>query len=229
MAIQESAETSLRKTVRKYVDFNKINGDDGYNWINNGSYIASYEMSFSGVLKGSHIWEFIKDRQNPVVVDLMGPSEAISTLFMQVPNKENLGVAVSLQDSRTKEEKKRDASLNVIQLEGDIMKSSTWSEIEKKLNGRKADLIMERGLCGFDCIPTDSNLYAILLRKAWRLLSRDNGVIMAWIPNGFGIQATELADRLKDNNVNAWSGRSITHSYSVGIGKDSNSPGKLSL
>lgn len=202
MITKELVKPSLTRAIRKQVLLNQERGDRsslrGKPWDTYGTHIFDYERSFSGVLN-ELLQDLLKNKPFPVVIDLMGPSKTISTLFEKFPDKPKLGLAVSLEDLRSTEQKEKDAKLNVIQIAGDIMKSSTWREIEEKLQGHKADLIMERALAGFDCIPVSPRLYAILLNKTWSLLSKENGVLLFQSP-----PRTTLETKTDINVVNQW-------------------------
>lgn len=124
------------------------------------------------------IVEFVSARSAPVVIDLMSPSNAIASLFEAANKKDAFGIAVSLRDRRKDLRKKRDQELNIHQLAGDLMKASTWDAIEKELDGRKADLILERAIGGLSCIPDSVGFYAVALNRIWKLLSDQGGVFL---------------------------------------------------
>lgn len=229
MAIQESEQLPL---VKRQISENMVRGDrkslNGYGWGAYGKDISSYEGTFEKLL-GPSIKDILMDRKNPVVVDLMAPSKTLYSLFGLIPGKFKFGLAVSLEDLRCAWEKKEDERLNVTQIAGDIMESSTWDKIESQLQGRKADLVMERALCGLNCLVRDKRLYAALLNNAWRLLSKDNGILIAEIPDGFEVQAEEMADKFRNNSqINALVDRSLFSStYSIKMVKTQNSPERL--
>jgi hypothetical protein len=203
MAIQELDGMSLTGKIRLQARLNRIRGDrksyDGDEWKMYGRNISEYEDSFRDALDFYPLKDLLKDKKNPIVIDIMSPSGALSTLFPQLSNEGKFGLALSLEDLRTREEKQGDAKLNIVQISGDILKSSTWDKIEKKLDGRKADLIMERAVDGLNyCIPKNPRLYAMLLNKAWHLLSEDGGVILAEFPGVYDILVWETIFALKD-------------------------------
>lgn len=230
MVTKELVKPSLTGQLRKQISLNQDRGDrksfGGDKWHAYGTDIESYEISFREVLNGSTILDLLKDRPFPVVIDLMGPSKAVSTLFKKFPDKQKLGLAVSLSDLRSGRQKERDEKLNVIQIAGDIMRSSTWNEIERKLQGHKADLIIERARAGLNYLPSDPRLFAMLLNKAWRLLSRENGILMAQIPGELRSQAKTWADSIRNNSKIDLSGNPRVISC-LKIVKTPNSPEKL--
>lgn len=154
------------------------------------SSIEDYEKNFRKLLRNNifdrpkHIIDLIKQKPSPVVIDLMAPSGTLASLFEKVADKPKFGLAVSLFDSRNDSQKERDEKLGIKQLSGDIMLSRTWDKIENLLGGRKADLIMERAYGGFTLVM-DERLYAMLLNKAWKLLSDNNGTLLIQVPSGF--------------------------------------------
>lgn len=135
------------------------------------------------LFRRKHIVDFIKQRTDPVVIDLMAPSGTLESLFEKIRDKPKFGLAVSLSDSRSDSQKAKDEKLGIKQLEGDIMLSQTWDEIKHLLNGRKADVIMERAEDGLNYLPRNERLYAILLNKAWKLLSDNNGMLLIQCPD----------------------------------------------
>lgn len=210
MSTQERPR-SLTYQIRQQVALNRTNGDQksyiGGGWKPYGSDISSYDATFRLAL-GTSIASFINDRKAPVVVDLMAPSFTLLSLFAIVSDKNNFGLAVSLSDERTRVQKWRDKGLNVIQLAGDIMSSATWRNIDEVMQGRKADLIMERALGGLDIIPPQPKLYAILINKAWKILSDKEGVMLLHTPHdssllAAGIHIQDFVNNLKANGINA--------------------------
>lgn len=151
-------------------------------WFNKRS-IADYQKNFDRVLKKTSIVDLVRKKPKPVVIDLMSPSDMLASLFMDVPNKDKLGIAVSFRDKRTQEQIQRDEQLGIHQVAGDIMNASTWRMINKKLEGRKADLIMEQALIGggLDCIPVRGKFYAVMLNKIWHMLNDQDGTFIGEI------------------------------------------------
>lgn len=166
-------------------------------WPAYGAHIESYQASFSNVLQGERIDNFVKNRRSKVVIDLMGPSEALIGLFEQIPSRSKFGLAVSLEDLRSKEERERGNKLNIVQMTGDITKSGTWHKINKLLEGRKADLIMERALAGLNHLPYQAKFYAIMVNKVWKLLNPEGGMLLAEVPN---FTSSSVNERLKTGN-----------------------------
>jgi hypothetical protein len=232
MTTQELEKPPL-STVRRQIQINELRGDrlsyDGYAWFDYGKNIVSYEKSFAGVLSNNSVKDLLKGKENLVVIDLMAPSGTIASLFTQFPDRKKFGLAVSLEDLRSKEEKERDIKLNITQISGDIMKSSTWSKIEEQLQGRKATLVMERATCGFDCIPSIPKLYAVFLSKVWGFLSKDGGITMAELPTDFVDQTRIMLNGFRENSkIEASMGKGpYPFGYSMKLVRNPNSPEKL--
>jgi hypothetical protein len=231
MATQELEGIPLGMIARQ-IRRNKLRGDlFGYNgnmWTVYGTSIDSYEDSFQGILNGRHIKDLLKDKEDPVVIDLMAPSGTLVNLFRQLQNKKSLGLAVTLEDLRDDDEKERDAKLNIIQISADILKPSTWKTIEKQLQGRKADLIMTRPVAGYKCIPRDQRLYSVFLNKTWGHLRLDGGIIMAVIPLGLESQAKKMLNEFeKGSKIGVIMGASDDYYCSMMIGRTPDSPEKL--
>lgn len=165
---------TLTRQIRENKKFLIVNDD---NWATYGSSMDEYNDVFEDVLdKG--IFKLLIDRPNPVVIDLMGPSKAISTLFPQIPQQSKLGIALSFLDKRTPEEKARDIELNIYQISGDILQRKTWKELEDKLQGRKADLVIARPVAGLTHIPIDKRILTGLISRIWNLLTENNGILL---------------------------------------------------
>ncbi len=206
-------------------------------WDMYGSKIKSYEEEFRSVLDGTSIINFVKSRKNPVILDIMAPSDTLADLFSRVPSDPlRFGLAVSLKDRRDEKERERDTRLGIEQIAGDIMTSSTWRKISKALSGRKADLIMERAEAGLYFMPCDRRLYAILISKSWRILSKNNGLLLIQTPNpwkliGDDIPIRQWVDLLNKNGIDAWYGSPSgdLESGALKIVKGPNAPEDLPL
>lgn len=208
----EQKQTSLLSEVRRIRRANKERLQKGEldKWPNYyGSDIKSYQEEFNRILRGEKIVDFVKNRPSPVVIDFMGPSDTIASLFKRLPkDKPKLGLAVSLEDRRSKRQVKRDEELNIQQVAGDITRPSTWQRINEALQGRKADLIMERAVLGLAHIPTNEKFYAIVINKAWQMLSDQNGMLLAQVLGRdklyeYNIRIPQWIDLLKEKGVDA--------------------------
>lgn len=210
MSIHERS-MSLIYQIRQQVAFNRACGDRGSfrggGWKTYESDIGSYDDIFRLAL-GTNIASFVKDRKSPVIVDLMSPSFTLVSLFVKVADKKKFGLAVSLRDERTRVRKWIDRAVNLRQLAGDIMLPATWRNIDEVMQERKADLIMERALGGLDILPPHPKLYAILINKAWKILSDKEGVMLLQTPSNeallkAGINIQDFVNSLKAKGINA--------------------------
>jgi hypothetical protein len=224
MAIQELG-------IRSQININQLRGDrKSYKegrWDCYGKKIDDYDKSFQGVLKRKHTKDLLKGKKDSIVIDLMAPSDAVSSLLKHLSGKKKFGLAISLEDLRSAKQKKRDLKSNVIQLPGDILESSTWKKIEDQLQGRKANLIMARPIGGYDCIPKDSRIYAALLNKAWGLLNKDGGILLVEVLTDFYSQTGKMVNEFRKNGIEVSDGMSLGHTYSMKIVRAPNSPDKL--
>lgn len=167
-------------------------------WPTYGASIDDYEKDFKPLLENGHIRDFIKNRSSPVVIDLMSPSDALASLFKKIPDKPKFGLAITLVDKRDIDQKQRDEKLGIKELAGNLLVGKTWARIRRELEGRKADLIIERAVLGWEFLPKDNNLYVILLDRAWRLLSEENGVLLVQAPRE---EEPSIASHIRFNKV----------------------------
>lgn len=145
------------------------------------SSIDTYRDWFRGVLEGKTIQQLLTGKEKPVVVDLMSSTGALASLFEKLRQKDKLGIAVSLGDSRTEEYKAEDEPLGIVQVVGDVVSSSTWRAIDRELKGRKADLILERAFGGWNHVPESNRLYLTLFQRTWGILA-DEGTMLLQPP-----------------------------------------------
>jgi hypothetical protein len=140
-------------------------------------------------------YKLIDDLQKkpfPVVVDLMASTDALASLFYDLPSENKLGIAIGRSDKRTAQEKLRDEKLGVSLITGDITSWKTWRELENALLGRKADLIVESAGWGLDFVPLSREFHIAVARRAWKLLSSNNGLILA---------QTRTNDELREESI----------------------------
>lgn len=146
--------------------------------------ISSYEESFANVLEGRNIVDLIRMRPAPIVVDILAPPGSVYDLLSSFPK--GRGLAVSLPDHQMQEMRSDVQEIyragNVKWLSEDITHPGTWVNIEKWLDGKKAHLIMERGMGGLDWLPVNKKLYGILINRAWANLDHDGGTLLFETP-----------------------------------------------
>lgn len=184
---------------------NLLRGDTDH-WITYGSSTDDYDKSFRSVLGESHIIDFVRGSPEPIVIDLMSSTEALASLFTQLPQQHKLGISVSLEDTRRQEEKTRDTALGVKHLEGDLSVTSTWKNLKDKLKGKRADLILSRSGMGIHHVPFNEKYYAYVLNRLWEMVSENDGVILIQAPiintlKRLDIRIGEWVNLLKANNI----------------------------
>lgn len=181
---------AIRKVLDAQISDNK-HGAEG--WLFYGNRIADYELTFGDILHGKPISSLLGEKNDIVAVDLMSSSSALRSLFVEVPYKTKFGLAVSLGDIRSREEKKADEKLNIEQLEGDLLDFNFWEkDLRPKLKGRKADLVLERAEGGLFNLTDNYKVHLMLLRRAWNILSSDNGVFLFQMPALYGYKFSQM-------------------------------------
>jgi hypothetical protein len=167
----------------------KHNGD---NWPTYGSDFFDYMDRFAVVAEEYKLIDDLQKKPFPVVVDLMASTDALASLFYDLPSENKLGIAIGRSDKRTAQEKLRDEKLGVNLITGDITSWKTWRELENALLGRKADLIVESAGWGLDFVPLSREFHIAVARRAWKLLSSNNGLILA---------QTRTSDELREEGI----------------------------
>lgn len=231
-SLELSLTRPMLSTVRPFHVANRaeqLSGTPDMKWVIYGDGIERYQENFEPVLGGETIVDIVNGRKSPVVIDIMAPSDTLASLFKQVGSAPTFGLAVSLGDRRDENKKLRDEALNISQLTGDIMLGSTWRQIREILQGRKADLIMERAVSGLYQLPVDFRFYAILVNKAWNILSDNNGVLLLELPFDSevrirGVSIRRWVDLLNRNDIMA-----SVSDLSLKIIKSAGSPEDLPL
>lgn len=163
----------------------ELKRDFGRHWTYYGEEgIKGYEKTFKGILEGVSLVNFVKKREESVVLDLMAPSDILYDLFLKTKGKHPaLGIAVCLEGYRWNYREKNDREFNISQMKGNITDPVTWVEIEEKLADKKADLILERAVGGLRFIPCNIAVYQFLASQVWNLLNPDGGMLVAQVPN----------------------------------------------
>ena len=83
------------------------------------------------------------------------------------------------------------------------MRRKTWKDIQKALDDRKANLIMERAKAGFNNLPRSKEFYAIMLNRAWQLLEPSGGTLLFELPQ-LGLFDSEHFNIPSVNDVKKW-------------------------
>jgi len=154
--------------------------DTGQDWFVTHSSRADYQKAFDNVLHGRLIHDSILARtmrsQQAFAMDLMGYGTALDMPMTG-------GLAVSLSDKRLVTQQQRDSQKNIGHISGDVLKSTTWVEIEewiKKNNTQDQGfhLIMCRPIRGIRHLTDRPEVHSVLLQRAWNVLSPDRGVLL---------------------------------------------------
>jgi hypothetical protein len=166
--------------------------------------IDRYDIWFKQILQGRKIEDLISGIDSPVVIDLMSSPRALRDLL---PEKDGLGISVSLGDLRTSDEIKKDELINLFHIVGQIENSSTWSKIQDKLNGRKVNLVIELAQSGQENIPMDRIFFLQTLRRIWRILDTEGYAVLQVPPTyqmeKIGVSLPTVVNSLNKNGVAA--------------------------
>lgn len=161
--------------------------------------ILDYQLCFNSVLVNEagtiFLPSWLQEKEALTIIDLFSSTEAIASVFRATPStKPKFGLAVSMEDVRTNPRKKEDAELNIEKLDGNLMLPSTWKKIRKKLEGRRADLIIERGVMGIDDFSLGLEFYEVefAVGKMWEMLNKN------------GMMLLQVSYRLDKNSVSQW-------------------------
>lgn len=198
-AISELFRRRIRQSIKTRLPFKSVG------WGVYDSDIYNYQREFQSVLGGLDIISWVQSKDTLTVIDLMSSSAAIASVFEHIsPDKPRFGLAVSLEDVRSDLQKERDGMLNIEKLNLDIVAPSTWRKIRGRLEGRRADLIMERAMGGVDTLPRDFGFYKFTISRMWEMLN-ENGILLLQTPN-FGywnaFKISRLVKSLIKKNVN---------------------------
>lgn len=172
----------------------------GDKWGVYGSTLRDYGRNFYPVLGHDSIERLVANVDDLTVIDFMAPTDTIAELITSLPNtNSSLGIAVTRDDQRDDDQTKRDESLNIHQIHGNVTDQAVWSEIYGKLGKRKASLILERGLGAINpkYIPANKRLYEIAIRKCWDILDPNGGIILAQLHDDISLANAEI-------DIDAW-------------------------
>lgn len=191
----------IRGAIRGFVEINAQNSD---RWGIHDSLIRDYDDTFEWVLEGESIIDMVSKKSFPVVIDLMAPTGTLRDLFGKILVQKKFGLAVSLSDQRSNRDKRVDKQLGIEHVDGDILNMKTWRKIEKKLKGKKVDLIVERGLGGLTHITKDERVHFLLFQRAWDLLKEEGGIMLLEVPQvyaGYTTNVKEWIAHLREKGI----------------------------
>lgn len=179
-------------------------------WPLYDSGISAYQADFDPVLEGVDLRQFIKQKSDPIVVDLMSSSAALRDLAVGSGIELGKGIAVSYEDLRSRQRIIEDRlCYNIVQVKGDLNDFKTWGKIQSELGDDKADVILQRGWAGFLAnISANKGFYNKSRRHLWAALSEDNGLFVSQVHDdeslkAAGIDMENWVMRLNDLGVSA--------------------------
>ena len=197
-------DLKTRQSYRKYRAMVNLFQRTEREWSENiyNTPLKKYNDWFSEVLEGRRLEDLIEGLESPVVIDLMSSPHALHDIL---PEGKGMGISVSLGDLRNKTQIDKDNLSNITHIAGKIEDSSTWHEIQRKLNSKKVNLVMEFAQGGLESIPIDPIFFISTLRNIWRLLDTD-GYAVLQVPSkyqmeGNGVYLPHIVDILNQNGV----------------------------
>lgn len=198
-----SLSSAIRASQHEISQREKRRGDT---WDTYDRDFHSYMADFSRVANEAVLFRQLERIQSPVIIDFMSSTDAIANLLIDLRQRDGLGIAVGRRDNRDIFQKRRDESLGIHQIAGDLLQSKVWAETRKLLGGRKANLILEDGALAWDFIPNNRSLYGLMLNRTWDLLSSEGGVLLAEIPTieelvSAGVDMREWRDMLLRDGI----------------------------
>lgn len=161
----------------------------------------SYEYTFRDVFKDS-LPLFLRRRRfagrGAYVADVMGAGGVLRTLPIDG------GLAVTLGDGRSEEQKCEDTESNIKLLEGNVIEKNTWRAVETYLNQKDRpgfDLMLVRPVAGLDYIPQDARLGFTLMSKMWENLNPDGGVLLTQTMRRYNSDIQRWVPQLKKAKI----------------------------
>jgi len=158
---------------------------------------TDYDLTFMAISRRRDLVDILASAEEPIVIDFLASTSAVREMVgsdrLQNRSVKPLGIAVGLTDRRTPEEKEVDNSLNIHYVAGSIFSLDTWEKIEEKLGGKKASLIVERGLGALTDMPRSPIIFRDIIGKLWDMLSNDEGEMFLQFPD-----VAELTDYKHD-------------------------------
>jgi hypothetical protein len=172
----------------KRVGVKKIQYDEHYKWTDSpldGHHGSSFYHAFVDFLprEGRSLRHFIettleKKKGHAVGVEFGGVGVQLFKGFSDKFFEQTVGV--TLVDYRFKIDNRGSHKV----LEGDIFDNQTYKELEKILDGKKIDLIIERMQNGLEFVPIEPFYVSKFIERWYNMLS-DNGMMMVQVPAPF--------------------------------------------
>lgn len=158
-------------------------------WEFTGSHVGDYDRSFEAVLGGRTIAGCVIERarytqERPFVLDVLSTPAAPVSLALQVEaaGVAMHGISASLTDRRNDRAKSEDLLLGVQHVAGDLATHQGRHRLRRVLAGRKADVILERGVGGLRTFPQHPLFVSIALCALWDTLRSDGGRMIVQLP-----------------------------------------------
>lgn len=175
-----------------------------YGWVDSSieeGTQGSFNYSFYKVLPRGvnnireYIEHILEDKKSKAIgVEFGGPGDRLFKGFTPELFKKSVGV--TLVDWHGDDRKPDPGSKHKV-VEGDILTSHTYEELEKILEGDKVDLIMSRLAAGLEYIPIEPYAVSKIL-QVWYKLLNDGGVMFVQTPVFFNELLKEWATMIKD-------------------------------
>jgi hypothetical protein len=162
-------------------------------WLYYDSSVFHYDLSFKKILPLGGFAELINQKGQVLMLDAFAPLSFIRELAEEAPDVYG-GVALSLKDFRSDEQKEQDSSRNLFQFDGDVYVSRTWM-------GGVKDFLERNGKNGFDvitCLPMSGwnlnrmrdiitvdptiDLFWTATNTLWKLLADDGSMFIEYWP-----------------------------------------------
>lgn len=169
-------------------------------------YLAYFDLDEEPFLR--QFLASLESKNPPVIIDLMASTTAIRSLCGgRLKPKQIKGLAVSLFDKRSSSVQEDEQKLGITHLTGDLIKSTTWNQIQDWLGNQKAHLIIEHGIAGLNYLPHRLNYYRAVLNRMWDMLDPEGGLLYLQTPslselkNLYNIPAQLWLERLEEAGV----------------------------
>lgn len=193
----------LERARSSYLDVMLPDGRE--DWPSYDSGLTSYENTFSGVLDGQSIPGLLRDRAEPLAIDLMASSTALFDISSSgIVGRGFRGISVSLGDNRCEFEVQLNHERGIDHVTGDLSYPSTWNTLTRAMDNRRADLVMSRALWGLNTIPNHPVYYRQTMSRLWNILKPDGGIMLIQIlPSHAEAGTTEWVRELRNQGINA--------------------------
>lgn len=197
-------------------------------WTIYDSTFADYLDTFGLVDKERLLVKRLCDVKNegrpPVVIDFMSNPAAIIGMHRSILcgfPVSGLAVGHEFDNYSPQDGVNDDERQMVSYLPSNLEHNATWQSIYKWLDGRKVDLLLERGYGAFYFIPNRLLFYKPVIARCWNMLNANGGVMAVQTPPfdvfvGKGIQIYNWIKKVRNSGINIRSVDSF-HSRDAGL------------